>query len=900
MKQLSLWLPWFLLVAIAMSSCDSRQIKGARTAAQYETAVVLIEEEIKLNGGSATAYRVLVEAKWKLANRLLRDEKILQCAAMMESVIGVIDQIDDTKIPKRAWYHSQYEVAKRQADTVRIALQPAPPEQGLLKLRQLASVYKGSRNEPEIQDALSRLLEPTFSRYAMEMTVALADENHERAKEIYNELLFGEQDVGDSVYSLLSPALKARSQEFRDTIVALKTAHERVVEVLREGKAERRFSTIASISSAIDGVSVYVTGKKILEEQWLQLEHESRKASPTLAISLVRDALPYFGKPFFGERGIRITQQLTLITNPYFIELAAQAQAKELSALRYAALSQVSAKENDPSVLTVQDVAFMSEVDQKEPSRAHWRLAVAWNGSPLLPITLPETLTGVLASKQRLAGLVSTRFSADSDVTVDASALTMLLVEPNPAMVRRQTGQFLAGTREVVNPVAVTLQRNANEIDREIQRLNIECRFEAQRPLKQGELINGRLLGLATTRNQRINEYNQVMNKLSQTSATLMKPIYESYQFNEWPQEVGYAARGWLTVTIKGKAYQEAIDVKDSKTCVVVDGVHPDDAARRQNIPSTLPSSKLFWATGSRTLVDALAAAIAQAMRKHAESIIIGDLAALEKSVLESWYGAGRPAEFTTNFIYDPIPPKIWESLFVPESVVAGRPVVHLQPAATGTKPLTASEAYKQSVAAITVVFSNDGHGTGFILSPEGLMMTNAHVVGDLNIVAVRGNYADGRVFGLSGAVIAKDVQKDIALVMLRGLEGPLRTVRLQESADIDPGADVIVIGNPGVTEEKISLNNITKGIVSNPRLVIPQHGRLILLDAAVNPGNSGGPCIDLKTGEVIGMVTYGFSRSPELNTMIHEGQGGAVPSDILLEFLRANAQIAPSVPQSP
>jgi S1-C subfamily serine protease len=206
-------------------------------------------------------------------------------------------------------------------------------------------------------------------------------------------------------------------------------------------------------------------------------------------------------------------------------------------------------------------------------------------------------------------------------------------------------------------------------------------------------------------------------------------------------------------------------------------------------------------------------------------------------------------------------------------------------------KELTAAEAYKATVGAVTVIITDSGIGTGFIIGSEGIVLTNSHVVGSAAAVAVKGVYSDGKQFHLSGSVLSRNVERDIALVRLMGLSGPLSCVSLHRSGEIDPGADVVVIGNPGVVEG-ISVNNITKGIVSNPNLTIPDFGTLILIDAAVNPGNSGGPVINLMTGEVIGMVTFGFSRNPRAQGIIREGQGGVIPFGMLWAELKSVATL--------
>lgn len=899
MKKHSAWFASTLLVSMAMTSCESRQMKDGRTAytaLQYETAVGLFEQDIAANGGSPETFGLLVDAKWIIANRLAANGKVLQAWAQLEDVEADIERIGEDSPHSKEWYHTHFAEVKAQAAATRSAIQPTPPERMQARLRQLAAIYSFCRNEPEVISALPAIRDPVYGEYVTKMTAALIAENHEQAKQVHNALIASDEALKLVVYDLFSADQKYRMEQFRTETIALKTALERVSAAQREATPEQRFSTIAKLAAAIAGVSACKSGQMALEKEWEILEALADHVSIATALALVRDANNQPDLTTFGSRGQQVIDRLIRSTRQHYLNVAKQAQTLHLDSLRYVALNQATSTDNQ-SVLSADDLAFCEAMDKAAPAHARWRLSVAWQDSHLFPDTLPETLPGILVSRQRLAGVVSTRLPAEAHIGVDASALIITVVEPDPAAIRRRTGRFLAGAREVPNPHFIELRRQADWLDREIQRLDIAYRIEAQRPLGQYELVNGAALGLANARNRRIGEFNQVVASMRQTSATLREPVYNAYEYEEWSQTVGYSARGMLTVTIGGKAYQEPIQVADSRSCVVIGGIHPDDADGRRDAASTLPTTAIFRAQGRQALVDALATAITKVIRTHTanSSVDEGDLATADRLIRDSWYGAGLPATLATRFIVAPTPPKSWTMLFKSDQNGI-RPSVHLRPAPIDPKPLTASEAYKQSVAAITLVSTDNGFGTGFILSPEGLMMTNAHVVEGLNTVAVAGNYSDGRVFGVAGIVIAKDVTKDLALVMLQGMEAPLHTVCMREKADIDPGADVVVIGNPGVGRG-VSFNNITKGIVSNPHIEIPNIVPLVLIDAAVNPGNSGGPCIDLKTGEVIGMVTYAFNRTPGYTDRIHEGQGGAVPCDILWAFLRAHVHIIPPVP---
>ncbi|MEM8602813.1 MAG: trypsin-like peptidase domain-containing protein [Cyanobacteria bacterium P01_H01_bin.121] len=142
------------------------------------------------------------------------------------------------------------------------------------------------------------------------------------------------------------------------------------------------------------------------------------------------------------------------------------------------------------------------------------------------------------------------------------------------------------------------------------------------------------------------------------------------------------------------------------------------------------------------------------------------------------------------------------------------------------------------------------GAGSGFIFDQSGLILTNAHVVGDLQQLNVR--LKDGREF--TGQVLGVDTLTDIAVVKIEGAELP--TVRLGDSDIVTVGEWAIAIGNP------LGLDNtVTVGIISAIDRTSREIGApnkqigFLQTDAAINPGNSGGPLLNA-TGEVIGMNT--------------------------------------------
>jgi serine protease Do len=145
------------------------------------------------------------------------------------------------------------------------------------------------------------------------------------------------------------------------------------------------------------------------------------------------------------------------------------------------------------------------------------------------------------------------------------------------------------------------------------------------------------------------------------------------------------------------------------------------------------------------------------------------------------------------------------------------------------------------------------GEGSGFIVSADGYILTNAHVVADADDVTVR--MTDRREY--PAKVVGLDKRSDVAVLKIEGKNLPV--VRIGDPSKLRPGEWVLAIGSPFTFE-----NTVTAGIVSATGRSMPGEDGLvpfIQTDVAVNPGNSGGPLFNLN-GEVVGINSQIYSRS--------------------------------------
>ena len=161
------------------------------------------------------------------------------------------------------------------------------------------------------------------------------------------------------------------------------------------------------------------------------------------------------------------------------------------------------------------------------------------------------------------------------------------------------------------------------------------------------------------------------------------------------------------------------------------------------------------------------------------------------------------------------------------------------------------------------------GMGSGFVVDANGVILTNAHVVADADEVTVR--LADKREF--KAKVLGSDKTTDIAVLKIDATGLP--TVKIGDPATTRVGEWVVAIGAPFGLD-----NTVTSGIVSAKARALPGDAVVpfIQTDAAVNPGNSGGPLFNLK-GEVIGINSQIFSRSGGF-----QGLAFAVPIDVAMD----------------
>ncbi len=177
--------------------------------------------------------------------------------------------------------------------------------------------------------------------------------------------------------------------------------------------------------------------------------------------------------------------------------------------------------------------------------------------------------------------------------------------------------------------------------------------------------------------------------------------------------------------------------------------------------------------------------------------------------------------------------------------------------------------------------FENKSLGSGFFISSDGFILTNAHVVEGADEVTVR--LTDKREF--KAKIIGTDKRTDVALIKIEATGLP--AVKLADTSQLKVGEWVVAIGSPFGFD-----NSVTAGIVSAKGRSLPQENYVpfIQTDVAINPGNSGGPLFNMR-GEVVGINSQIYSRSGG-----YMGVSFAIPIDVAMEIqsqLRASGKVS-------
>ena len=190
-------------------------------------------------------------------------------------------------------------------------------------------------------------------------------------------------------------------------------------------------------------------------------------------------------------------------------------------------------------------------------------------------------------------------------------------------------------------------------------------------------------------------------------------------------------------------------------------------------------------------------------------------------------------------------------------------------PNASTLKAVTVQELTANARGAVVRIETDLGSGSGFIIDPDGLILTNNHVIRDASEITV---FLDNGT-SHTGTIQGRDLVRDLAVVKIEASSLP--TLELGDLSGVGLGQQVVVLGYPLGTENV----TITSGFVSSTDTDGGRNIIWVQTDSAVNPGNSGGPLLNLQ-GDVVGVVAAKFV------SVAIEGVGFAISANTVILYL--------------
>ncbi len=157
---------------------------------------------------------------------------------------------------------------------------------------------------------------------------------------------------------------------------------------------------------------------------------------------------------------------------------------------------------------------------------------------------------------------------------------------------------------------------------------------------------------------------------------------------------------------------------------------------------------------------------------------------------------------------------------------------------------------------AVVVIETDKGFASGFVIKPDGIIVTNHHVVADATAMAVK--LASGEVYR-NVYLLGSDPTDDLAFLKIEAVDLP--TIPLGNSNDVQVGEEVLLVGAPQGLEQTVS-----NGLISGIRL--DEGVRVLQTSAAASPGSSGGPLLN-RNGEAVGVMSFKVVNGENLNFTI-------------------------------
>ena len=436
------------------------------------------------------------------------------------------------------------------------------------------------------------------------------------------------------------------------------------------------------------------------------------------------------------------------------------------------------------------------------------------------------------------------------DVTFSLNKLNCALTDIPTQNVQSVNSTYVAGYTQLANPTYLQLE---NQLSSAQQQLN---RAEYNNSVNPN-FGTGFALGLA--RGQVI----RLQRALASTPPYTNQEIIQQYQYQRFDSYRSYQIRAVLGLDDKTEHTTTEQDISGmyEARAAGVSGVLPQDKNGAANVQPTITSAEqcatMAWQDFKQKSVTALKELIATyfARRAMSNKMSVIDRAAAMLYLSEVMGGTRYSASSQDIQAYIDSLAQADEnelaSLHVPDLPV---PKEEFATSADAEQESSEAVVARALESAVSIETDADRVGSGFFVTPACLVITNEHVISGAETIILR---TSGKKL-LTAQLVAKDKERDLAL-----LQPNVRTCRpldLENGGRV--GQEVFAIGNPlGLSD------TVTRGIVSALRQT-DAGVHYVQIDAALNPGNSGGALIS-RRGTVIGVNTFGFKGAQGLNFAI-------------------------------
>jgi S1-C subfamily serine protease/tetratricopeptide (TPR) repeat protein len=447
----------------------------------------------------------------------------------------------------------------------------------------------------------------------------------------------------------------------------------------------------------------------------------------------------------------------------------------------------------------------------------------------------------------RVAEIVNDNWNAELRLKQVSCSSTDLPVQSTEPV----NSTYVAGYNQLANPEYLQLQMQLASAQQDLNRAEYNNSVNPN-------FGTGFALGMAQGR------VNRLRSALASTQPYISQPIVQQYQYQRFQAYRAFEISGTLDVYIKGASTSVAskpINTLSEDRQSGVSGVLPQDQSGAKNVQPAFLGLETYAARASAEFASKLQFAARESVASYFA----------RRATSKSLPGSERLAatlyvlDVADGTQYEPLKGAIKAgvkngSLSTDEEISDFRaPLLPLPPGTeanaedVGQASNTETFNIELAIDAVVSIETDAGHaGSGFFITPACLVITNEHVISGAEVIVLKN--AKKRLF--SGSVVAKDPERDLALLRTNARTCSSLSLQLSRPA---VGADVYAIGDPLGLER-----TVTKGIVSSLR----QTGsgiHYVQIDAALNPGNSGGPLLT-RDGKVIGVNTFAFRGAQGLN----------------------------------